>query len=141
MSRRLALPDADSDMTASKVAFILAMSRCAVHSAKKDIGSMKKLLFLLPLLGLAACSTPEMKVRNSLMKAGLSAPMASCMAERMVDRLSMAQLRRLSSLSSLKERDVRDMTIDEFIYRSRALQDPEILRVVTSSGLRCAIVS
>lgn len=102
---------------------------------------MKKLILLLPLLGLAACSTPEAKVRNSLMKAGLSAPMASCMAERMVDRLSLAQLRRLSSLSSLKERDMREMTIDEFIYRTRALQDPEILQVVASSGLRCAIVS
>jgi hypothetical protein len=33
------------------------------------------------------------------------------------------------------------MTIDELIYRTRALQDPEILSVVTSSGLRCAIVS
>lgn len=108
----------------------------------KKTSSMKKRILLLPLLGLAACSTtPEMKVRNSLMKAGLSAPMASCMAERMVDRLSLVQLRRLSSLSSLKERDVREMTIDEFIYRTRALQDPEILQVVTSSGLRCAIVS
>lgn len=99
------------------------------------------LVLLVPLLGLAACSTPETRVRNSLMKAGLSAPMASCMAERMVDRLSLPQLRRLSSLSSLRERDVRAMTIDEFIYRTRALQDPEILQVVTSSGLRCAIIS
>lgn len=113
-----------------------------VPTVRKDIAFMKKLILLLPLLGLAACSTPpETRVRNSLMKAGLSPPMASCMAERMVDRLSLTQLRRLSSLSSLKERDVRGMTIDEFIYRTRALQDPEILQVVTSSGLRCAIVS
>lgn len=102
---------------------------------------MKKLAILLPLMALAACTTPETRVRNSLVKAGLSAPMASCMADRMVNRLSLVQLRRLSSLSSLKERDVRGMTIDEFIHRTRALQDPEILEVVTSSGLRCAIVS
>lgn len=102
---------------------------------------MKKLVLLLPVLALAACTTPETKVRNSLMKAGLSAPMASCMADRMVDRLSLVQLRRLSSLSSLKEKHIKEMTIDEFIYRTRALQDPEILRVVTASGLRCAIVS
>jgi predicted Zn-dependent protease len=102
---------------------------------------VKKLVILLPVIALAACATPETKVRNSLMKAGLSAPMASCMADRMVDRLSLTQLRRLSSLSSLKEREVGAMTIDELIYRTRALQDPEILRVVTSSGLRCAIVN
>lgn len=103
---------------------------------------MKKPLLILSLAALAACATtPEAKVRNSLLKAGLSEPMAACMAERMVDRLSLVQLRRLSSLSSIKERNLRAMTIDEFIYRTRALQDPEILSVVTSSGLRCAIVS
>ncbi|HKX23295.1 MAG TPA: hypothetical protein VJM81_08485 [Rhizorhapis sp.] len=103
---------------------------------------MKKLALLLPLLPLAACTTsPEARVYNSLVKVGLSPPMASCMAERMVDRLSLTQLRRLSSLSSIKERDLGEMTIDEFIYRTRALQDSEMLSVVTSSGLRCAIVA
>src|SRR3546814_18017798 len=90
---------------------------------------MKKFAFLLSLLALAACATPETRVRNSLLKAGLSEPMAACMAGRMVDRLSLAQLRRLSSLSSIKERTMQDMTIDEFIYRIRALHDPEILEV------------
>src|SRR3546814_15083068 len=94
---------------------------------------MKKFAFLLSLLALAACATPETRVRNSLLKAGLSEPMAVCMAGRMVDRLSLAQLRRLSSLSSIKERTMQDMTIDEFIYRIRALHDPEILEVVASS--------
>jgi hypothetical protein len=103
--------------------------------------SRKSLLLLVPLLALAACATPETKLRNSLMNAGLSPPVASCMADRMVDRLSLVQLRRLSSLSSLKERHLREMTIDEFIYRTRALQDPEILQVVTASGLRCVIAS
>ncbi|MBK5264051.1 MAG: hypothetical protein JJE34_02275 [Alphaproteobacteria bacterium] len=101
---------------------------------------MNRLALLLPLFALSACTTPETKVRNSLMKAGLSEHMASCMAERMVDRLSMTQLRRLSSLSSIKQDNLGKMTIDEFIYRTRALQDPEILQVVTASGLRCAIV-
>src|SRR3546814_8613048 len=99
---------------------------------------MKKFAFLLSLLALAACATPETRVRNSLLKAGLSEPMAACMAGRMVDRLSLAQPRRLSSLSSIKERTMQDMTIDEFIYRIRALHDPEILEVVASSGLHCA---
>lgn len=103
---------------------------------------MKNVLLALPLIALAACATtPEAKVRNSLIKAGLSEPMAACMAERMVDRLSLTQLRRLSSISSIQKKNLGRMTIDELIYRTRALQDPEILSVVTSSGLRCAIVS
>ena len=101
---------------------------------------MKNLLLALPLIALAACATtPETKVRNSLMKAGLSEPMAACMAARMVDRLSLTQLRRVSSIASIKEKNLGHMTIDEVIYRTRALQDPEILSVVTSSGLRCAV--
>jgi hypothetical protein len=101
---------------------------------------MKRLLLAL-LLPLAACSSmrPEAKVRTALVEAGLSPPMAQCMAERMVDRLSIAQLRRLNSLARLPGRDVGNMTVDEFLYRARALEDPEIFTVVTRAGLGCAI--
>ena len=101
---------------------------------------MKNFLLVLPLMAVAACATtPETKVRNSLVKAGLSDSMAACMAERMVDRLSLTQLRRLSSIASIQDKNLGRMSIDELIYRTRALQDPEILSVVTSSGLRCAL--
>ena len=50
---------------------------------------------------LASCATPETRVRNGLIEAGLSRPMASCMAARMVERLSLLQLRRLDRLSTL----------------------------------------
>jgi len=49
---------------------------------------------LLPLL-LSACAIPEARLRTGLQNAGLSQAMASCMAERMVDRLSLMQLRRI----------------------------------------------
>ena len=92
-------------------------------------------------LPLAGCATPspESRVRNALMDAGISPPMAGCMAERMVDRLSLVQLRQLGSLAKLPHRDIGNMTIDEFLYRVRALEDPEILTVVSRAGLGCAI--
>lgn len=73
------------------------------------------------------------------MDAGLSKPIASCMADRMVDRLSLIQLNRLSSLKKLRGADMRKVTVDEFLKRTRSLQDPEILGVVSSSGLICAV--
>jgi hypothetical protein len=88
---------------------------------------------------LAACATPETRVRNGLMSAGLSKPIASCMADRMVDRLSYAQIDKLSHLDKLRKRDPGDISINEFVKRTKALQDPEILGVVTSSGLVCAV--
>ncbi|WP_321326729.1 hypothetical protein [uncultured Parasphingorhabdus sp.] len=91
------------------------------------------------LLTLSACATPETRVRNGLMSAGLSAPVSACMADRMVDRLSLGQLRKLGDLGKLKNRDPGEVTVKEFVKETRSLQDPEILGVVTSSGLICAV--
>jgi hypothetical protein len=90
-------------------------------------------------LTLAGCATPETRIRNSLVKAGLPKPVAGCMAGRMVDRLSLMQLNKLRGLSKLQDKKVRELSIEEFVKRTKALQDPEILGVVTSSGVICAI--
>jgi hypothetical protein len=98
------------------------------------------LLFLWASL-LTGCTTvsPEARVRTKLIEAGLKPKMADCMAERLVDRLSIAQLKRLGSLGKLQRDDPRTMTIDDFLYRLRALDDPEIVKVVTKAGFGCAI--
>jgi len=92
-------------------------------------------------LALGACATvsPEAKVRANLMDAGLSPRMAGCMAERMVDRLSISQLRRLKSFASVRKVDYRDATIDELLHKLRALDDPEIFSVTSRAALSCAI--
>lgn len=73
------------------------------------------------------------------MSAGLPAPISACMADRMVDRLSLGQLSKLNGLGKLKKRNAGDVTINEFIKQTRALQDPEIVGVVSSSGVICAV--
>src|SRR3546814_9474238 len=87
-------------------------------------------LALLPVLALAlslaGCATPETRLRSGLHNAGLSKAMSACMADRMVDRLSLLQLRRLSALGSLKDKRVADLTLDQFYRQERALKAPEI---------------
>jgi type IV pilus biogenesis protein CpaD/CtpE len=101
---------------------------------------MKRIaLVSITVLALSACATPETRVRTALMDAGLSQPIATCMADRMVDRLSLLQLNKLSGLKKLRGQDMRKITVEEFLRRTRALQDPEILGVTTSSGLICAV--
>lgn len=101
---------------------------------------MKKLLVSLALvLCLSACSTPETRLRRGLIDAGLSQRIAACMAERMVDRLSLVQLRRIGSLASLKDKNVSDLTLKRFMFKIRALGDAEILAVTTSSAAVCAL--
>lgn len=90
-------------------------------------------------LALAGCATPETRIRTALTDAGLSKPVAACMADRMVDRLSLIQLNKLRGLQKLKDKKAGRISIEEFVKRTKALQDPEILGVVSSSGMICAI--
>ncbi len=100
---------------------------------------MKRVIIVASVLALSACATPETRVRTALTDAGLSQPIAACMADRMVDRLSLIQLNKLSGLKKLRSADASKLSVDEFLRRTRSLQDPEILSVVTSSGLICAV--
>jgi hypothetical protein len=102
---------------------------------------MLKRLALISVLGaltLTGCATPETRLRTGLIDAGLSQRVAGCMAERMVDRLSLLQLRRIGSLASLKDKNASDLTLNQFLHKVRALKDPEILTVTTSSAAVCA---
>lgn len=103
----------------------------------------RRALPLAALVLLSACATvsPEARVRTKLIDAGIRPPVAACMAERMVDRLSIAQLRRLGSLGGLAGRDARSISVDELVHRLRALRDPEIVAVVLKAGIGCSIAA
>ena len=102
---------------------------------------MRTLLLLSPLLLLTACATPEDRLRTGLYDAGLSRPVSACMANKMVHQLSLTELQRLSSLSSIGRERIRDMSLGELYYKVRALRDEHILSVTTRAGLSCAIDS
>lgn len=88
---------------------------------------------------LAGCATPEARLRSGLIDAGLSRSMASCMAERMADRLSLLQMKRLGGLAKLKDERLSGISLERFLYDVRALKDPEILAVATTSAGICAL--
>ena len=95
-------------------------------------------LLLLPLALaatlLAGCATPEARLRAGLVDAGLSPPLAGCMAHRMAGRFSLAELMRLRDLPRARE----SVSIGEFLHRVRALGDSHILAVTSSSAALCA---
>lgn len=105
--------------------------------------NMKRLLLIGLALAVPACTTPspEARVRASLLNAGLSRPMADCMAQRLVDRLSIQELRKLGSLAKLKDKQIGDMSIDQLMRHVAALGDPHIVKVVTKAGIGCAIAT
>ena len=97
------------------------------------------LLAALPILALASCATPETRLRTGLRDAGLSPKMSECMADRMVNELSLWQLRKISSLGDLKDSKFRELSVAEFIYKVRALKDPEILAETSKAAGACAL--
>jgi hypothetical protein len=96
---------------------------------------MKARLALLLPLALAGCVTPESRVQAGLENAGLKPRLAHCMAERMTDRLSHDQLRALGGLPKAPHA----RSVDQLLYRLRALDDPEIVRVTSKAALACEI--
>jgi hypothetical protein len=83
---------------------------------------------------LAGCAVPQARLRAGLVNAGLSPPLAACMARRMADRLSLMQLRRIGDLPEARE----SVSVAEFLHNVRALRDPQILSVSSSSAALCA---
>jgi hypothetical protein len=82
---------------------------------------------------LTACAMPEARLRAGLVNAGLPAPLAACMAERMVDRLTLMQLRRMSDLPQARGA----VSVAEFLHRVRALGDAQVLSVTARSAALC----
>ena len=92
---------------------------------------------MLAAFAVASCATPEARLRSGLIEAGLSQPLARCMAERMVDRLSLLQLRRLADLKYAGRAD----SLDAFLHRVRSLRDPEVWTVTSTSATVCAVAA
>lgn len=80
----------------------------------------------------------ESRVERALLGAGLSQRNADCMAERMVDRLSISQLRKLEKLRGKKGEPLKPRTLAQFVERVRAVGDGEVLTVTASSAALCA---
>ncbi|MFC3174502.1 hypothetical protein ACFOD9_09575 [Novosphingobium bradum] len=74
----------------------------------------------------------ESRVRSALVESGLSAETSACMARRMVDRLTIAQLRKLQALRGPKR------SLADYVAAVRKVGDREVLEVTASSAALCA---
>jgi hypothetical protein len=91
-------------------------------------------------LALVGCAhTYENRIRSNLVEAGLSGSLASCVAERLVDRLSAGQLQSLARLGRDVDRRGRDMTVEQFLRHYRGALDPQVYEVLARTGIGCAI--
>ena len=90
--------------------------------------------FLLALaLGGCAQTIAESRVRSALVEAGVSEADSACMAGRMVDRLTIAQLRKLEALKARDGEAARPATLSEYVERVRRVGDAEVVAVETAA--------
>ncbi len=83
----------------------------------------------------SACSTGKLaegRLRSALTDAGLDKPNATCMAERMSDRLSLGQLKRLQSLQRTKS------SLTDYVTMVQRLSDWQLWKVTSSAAVLCA---
>lgn len=109
---------------------------------------MRRAIFILALLVLIAgviwlavggpSRSARERIEDELVAQGLSEPMAACMAERMVERLSFAQLRKLERLKPQEGEADIPLTVPGFLERLRRVDDPEVLEVAAGSAAVCA---
>lgn len=81
-----------------------------------------------------------MQVKSALVESGIGEKRAGCMAERMVDRLTIGQLWKLRQGMTAQEGEPEDgYGLGELIKRLRRVNDGEAVAVLTTSAGLCAI--
>lgn len=86
----------------------------------------------------AVDSFVEWRVKSALIDAGLSEKRATCMAQRMVDRLSIMQLRKLENMDAQDGEPAEPTGVGDYIARVRRVGDTEVIAVTASSAALCA---
>jgi hypothetical protein len=82
----------------------------------------------------------EGQVKGALVEAGIGEKRAACMAERMVDRLTIAQLWKLRQGMAAQEGEPEDgYGLGELVKRLRRVEDGEVVAVLTTSAGLCAL--
>lgn len=82
----------------------------------------------------------EAQVKGALVQSGIGEKRAACMAERMVDRLTIGQLWKLRQGMAPQEGEPEEgFGLGELVKRLRRVKDGEAVAVLTTSAGLCAI--
>lgn len=112
---------------------------------------MKRILIVLAFLVVAAGvlwfatgglqRTAQGRIETALAAEGLPQPLAACMGERLAERLSLAQLRRIerAMAGGADEGSQSSASILLVLESVRRIDDPEIIEVVAGSAAICAL--
>ena len=81
----------------------------------------------------------ETRVRTALTEQGVPPPLAECMAARMTDRLTIAQLRSLERLAPLDGEPGIPLAPGDVIERLQRVDDPQAIEVTVRAAAGCSL--
>lgn len=90
-------------------------------------------------LALTACATPSQRITRNLAELGVPQRQATCMGNRLGERLSIGQLRRLQELTSIRIERLQRMSIRQIADKLTDEKDPGLVAEFLRAGLGCAI--
>ena len=97
---------------------------------------------LATVLTLAGCSSlAKPSVESALIGARARPPVAACMAQRMTDRLSLAELQKLERVQARPGEKTTGLSAAEVIERVGRVDDPHVVAVTASAGAACLVSS
>lgn len=79
------------------------------------------------------------RVQAALMANGVPSGVASCMAQRLTDKLTIGQLIKLERLKAQEGESAMPSSAAAALARLERVDDPEAVRVLASTGARCAV--
>lgn len=88
-------------------------------------------------LALVACATPSQQISTKLISLGVREPQAVCMGDRLSDRLSIGQLKRLDAISRLNSGRIDRMSIPQIANALSDARDPGLVAEVIRAGVGC----
>jgi len=81
----------------------------------------------------------EARVEQALLDNGAPAPLAECMAGKLVDQLTIEQLLKLEELAPQEGETRIPLSRAEVIERFNRVDDPEAVRALATSGASCSL--
>lgn len=95
-------------------------------------------LIALP-LALSACATPSQRITRNLSELGVPPRQAQCMGNRLGERLSLGQLRRLQEITSIRAERLQRMSIRQIADKLTDEKDPGLVAEFLRAGVGCLI--
>lgn len=88
---------------------------------------------------LAGCATPSQRISSKLVSYGVPEPQAVCVGDKLEDRLSISQLRRVSEIAKRSRNEAGRVTITQFAQALDKPGDEELVAEVLRAGLGCIL--